>query len=59
VNPWRHAPKGGGGRRGEIAMVPEAEFSSYYGRNIVKQATWKNPEVPLYLSSVGWVGRRR
>jgi hypothetical protein len=30
-------------------MVPEAEFTSYYGRPIVKPATWKNPEVPLYL----------
>ncbi|MCW2740396.1 MAG: nrfD [Blastococcus sp.] len=30
-------------------MVPEAEFSSYYGRPIVTPATWKNPEVPLYL----------
>jgi hypothetical protein len=48
--------KGGGGRRGEIAMVPEAEFSSYYGRNIVKQATWKNPEVPLYLFLGGMGG---
>jgi hypothetical protein len=44
--------KGGGGWGGgnrEAAMVPEAEFTSYYGRNIVKPATWKNPEVPLYL----------
>jgi formate-dependent nitrite reductase membrane component NrfD len=30
-------------------MVPEAEFTSYYGRPIVKAPTWKNPEVPLYL----------
>jgi hypothetical protein len=37
-------------------MVPEAEFSSYYGRNIVKQATWKNPEVPLYLFLGGMGG---
>jgi hypothetical protein len=48
--------KGGGGRRGEIAMVPEAEFSSYYGRPVVKPATWKNPEVPLYLFLGGMAG---
>ncbi|MGQ0577220.1 MAG: NrfD/PsrC family molybdoenzyme membrane anchor subunit [Pseudonocardia sp.] len=33
-------------------MVPEAEFTSYYGRPILKQPTWKSPDVPLYL----WVG---
>jgi hypothetical protein len=33
-------------------MVPEAEFSSYYGRPILKKPTWKSPDVPLYL----WVG---
>ena len=30
-------------------MVPEAEFTSYYGRPIIKAPTWKTPEVPLYL----------
>jgi hypothetical protein len=38
---------GGGGR--EASMVGEAEFTSYYGRQIVKTPTWKTPEVPLYL----------
>jgi hypothetical protein len=38
----------GGGNR-EAAMVPEAEFTSYYGRPIIKSPTWKSPEVPLYL----------
>jgi formate-dependent nitrite reductase membrane component NrfD len=33
-------------------MVPEAEFTSYYGRPILKKPTWKNPDVPIYL----WVG---
>ena len=37
-------------------MVPEAEFSSYYGRPIVKPATWKSPEVPLYLFLGGMAG---
>ena len=52
--------KGGGGGWGggnrEAAMVPDAEFTSYYGRNIVKPATWKNPEVPLYLFLGGMAG---
>jgi hypothetical protein len=30
-------------------QVEEAEFTSYYGRPIVKKPTWKTPEVPLYL----------
>jgi hypothetical protein len=38
----------GGGNR-EAAMVEEAEFTSYYGRPIIKSPTWKSPEVPLYL----------
>lgn len=33
----------------ERAMVPQAEFDSYYGRPILKQPTWKTPDVPLYL----------
>jgi DMSO reductase anchor subunit len=48
----RKRRKGGGGWGGgnrEAAMVPEAEFTSYYGRQIVKTPTWKTPEVPLYL----------
>ena len=42
------------GRRTRVrgSMVPEAEFSSYYGRPILKKPTWKNPDVPLYL----WLG---
>jgi hypothetical protein len=30
-------------------MVGAAEFTSYYGRPIVKAPTWRSPEVPLYL----------
>jgi formate-dependent nitrite reductase membrane component NrfD len=33
-------------------MVPEAEFTSYYGRNIVKPSPWK-VEIPAYLFSGG------
>ena len=41
-----------GGGRGEQSMVPEAEFTSYYGRNIVKPSPWK-AEIPAYLFSGG------
>lgn len=41
-----------GGGRGEQSMVPEAEFTSYYGRNIVKASPWKS-EIPAYLFSGG------
>ncbi|WP_245160090.1 NrfD/PsrC family molybdoenzyme membrane anchor subunit [Blastococcus sp. CT_GayMR20] len=39
------------GRRavGEVAMVDDAEFTSYYGRPIIKAPVWKTPDVPLYL----------
>lgn len=33
----------------ERAMVPEPEFQSYYGRQIIKTPMWKTPDVPLYL----------
>jgi formate-dependent nitrite reductase membrane component NrfD len=33
-------------------MVPEAEFTSYYGRNIVKPSPWK-AEIPAYLFTGG------
>ena len=39
---------GGGRRRDESLMVPDVEFESYYGRNIVKAPPWKH-EIPAYL----------
>src|SRR5690242_17646314 len=47
---------GGGRRGGEVPMVEEAEFTSYYGRPIIKQPTWKTPDVPLYLFLGGAAG---
>jgi hypothetical protein len=35
--------------RSEQLMVPEPQFESYYGRQILKTPTWKTPDVPLYL----------
>lgn len=37
-------------------MVPPAEFRSYYGRPILKQPTWKVPDVPAYLYLGGTAG---
>lgn len=53
---WQRKSAGRGGRRksgrraaGERPMVDDAEFSSYYGRPIIKAPVWKSPDVPLYL----------
>jgi formate-dependent nitrite reductase membrane component NrfD len=35
-------------RSGEQSMVPEAEFTSYYGRPVVKATPW-GPDIPAYL----------
>lgn len=40
----------------EQRMVPEPEFTSYYGRPILKQPVWKQPDVPLYLFLGGLAG---
>ncbi|MGY1802963.1 NrfD/PsrC family molybdoenzyme membrane anchor subunit [Blastococcus sp. SYSU D00922] len=66
---WRQADRGpatqrthkrrrrGGGRgRGEVSMVDDVEFTSYYGRQIVKTPVWKSPDVPLYLFLGGAAG---
>ena len=42
--------------RGEPSMVPDVEFESYYGRQILKTPTWKTPDVPLYLFLGGMAG---
>jgi formate-dependent nitrite reductase membrane component NrfD len=41
--------KGGGrGRRDEHQMVPDATFTSYYGRPVLKASPWEN-DIPAYL----------
>ncbi len=51
--------RGGGGRskkgRAEEMMVPDATFTSYYGRQIVKAAPWE-AAIPLYLFLGGVAG---
>jgi hypothetical protein len=48
--------RGGGRPGGEVTMVEEAEFTSYYGRPIIKPPVWKSPDVPLYLFLGGAAG---
>ena len=47
--------RGGGDGSREMPMVPEAEFSSYYGRPVVKPAPWWH-EVAAYLFLGGVAG---
>jgi formate-dependent nitrite reductase membrane component NrfD len=42
--------------RGERAMVPRADFGSYYGRPILKRSRWKAPHLPGYLYLGGLSG---
>src|SRR4051794_41838573 len=44
---------GGRHRRAEQLMVPKAEFSSYYGRPIVKKPVWKELDIAGYLFTGG------
>ena len=44
-------------RRGaEKQVVPEAEFTSYYGRPVLKQPVWRAPDVPGYFFLGGLAG---
>jgi hypothetical protein len=42
--------------RRERTMVEPAEFKSYYGKPILKEPAWKQPDVPLYLFLGGTAG---
>ena len=37
-------------------MVPDAEFTSYYGRPVIKEPVWKPLDVPVYLFMGGLAG---
>jgi hypothetical protein len=37
-------------------MVPPATFESYYGRPILKEPAWEEPDVPMYLTLGGLAG---
>ncbi|WP_233508313.1 NrfD/PsrC family molybdoenzyme membrane anchor subunit [Spongiactinospora gelatinilytica] len=40
----------------ERAMVPDAEFRSYYGQPIIKDPLWHEPHMPVYLYLGGLSG---
>lgn len=44
------------GRRGEQPMVPDAEFTSYYGKPVLNKPTWKAPDIAGYLFLGGLAG---
>jgi len=61
--PGREAPTGQGGgrhrrrrRRGEQPVVPEAEFTSYYGMPVLNRPTWKALDIAGYLFLGGLAG---
>jgi DMSO reductase anchor subunit len=43
-------------RRGEQPMVPDAEFTSYYGLPVLNQPVWKAPDIPGYMFCGGLAG---
>ena len=45
-----------GTARAEQPMVPDAEFTSYYGRPVIKEPVWRVPDVPGYLFLGGLAG---
>ncbi len=57
-NGWngRSGGRKNGGGRGEQFMVPRAEFRSYYGRPVIKEPVWTEPDVPGYLFFGGLAG---
>jgi hypothetical protein len=46
----------GGKRRGERSMVPEAEFTSYYGRPVIKAPSWAARDIAGYFFLGGLAG---
>lgn len=43
-------------RRGEQPMVPDAEFTSYYGKPVINAPVWQAPDIPGYLFLGGLAG---
>jgi hypothetical protein len=44
------------GRRGEQAMVPPAEFTSYYGEPVIKSPVWRSRDIAGYFFLGGLAG---
>ncbi len=45
-----------GGGRGERPVVPDAAFTSYYGKPIINGPVWSSPDIPGYLFLGGLAG---
>ncbi|PRX43429.1 polysulfide reductase NrfD [Prauserella shujinwangii] len=43
-------------RKGEQPVVPDTEFTSYYGKPVLNGPVWKSPDVPGYLFLGGVAG---
>lgn len=62
VRPDREATTGvnagrpGRRRRGEQPMVPDAAFTSYYGKPVLNPPVWQSPDIPGYLFLGGLAG---
>jgi formate-dependent nitrite reductase membrane component NrfD len=60
VRPGREASPGREarhrGRRGERAMVPPAEFASYYGKPVINPPVWKSTDIAGYFFLGGLAG---
>ena len=54
----RTAAVADGAGRAEELMVPDATFTSYYGRPVVKASPWE-ADIPAYLFMGGWPPGRR
>lgn len=52
----RTESKGRRGRKGEQLMVPEAEFTSYYGKPILNPPTWRARDIAGYFFLGGLAG---
>jgi formate-dependent nitrite reductase membrane component NrfD len=42
--------------RAEAAMVPDATFTSYYGKPVINKPTWAGPDIAGYLFLGGLAG---
>ncbi|MET7901494.1 NrfD/PsrC family molybdoenzyme membrane anchor subunit [Streptomyces sp. NPDC005336] len=52
----RRDRKGRKGRKGEQLMVPQAEFTSYYGRPVLNPPTWRPQDIAGYFFLGGLAG---
>lgn len=53
---WGEGRRRRRGRRGEALMVPRAEFTSYYGRPIIKKPVWEERDIAGYFFLGGLAG---